>query len=568
MVEDATRDRRLLRWLVLGVLVVVGGLYLAGYAMASDRLPRATTVADVEVGGMHPDRAGRVLRDELRPRMDDPVTVLVEGRSFQLSPEEVGLDVDIPASVAQVPVGRSWSVAHMWENIVGGEDYEPVVVTVDDLLSTRLEQLAETAGEPPVDGAVDFSSTGADPTYPEAGTTLDVPAAVEAVRAAYPAGESPVDLPLTPAPPSVTAAEVSRAMDDFANPAMSAPVTYRFGGEPVVLRPADYADALSMEAEDGRLVPQVDGRRLMAAFRPAMRTLAANPQDATVRVVDDRPQVVPAKKGVTIDRQQVKSSFLELVVAEEGERELRVPTRTVEPEVTTGEVRALGIREEVSEFTTYYPHADYRNVNIGRAAELIDGTLLRPGETFSLNEVVGERTAENGFTRGFVISNGVFREELGGGVSQVATTTFNAAFFAGLEDVEHKPHSFYIDRYPAGREATVAWPTIDLRFRNDTEHGVLVQTVHVPSTLASQGELTVRMWSTQVWDVEAEASARYAYTPPQTRFMSGEDCVPNTGYSGFQIDVTRVFRRPGDPQVVRREPMHTTYTPADSVVCG
>ena len=82
--------------------------------------------------------------------------------------------------------------------------------------------------------------------------------------------------------------------------------------------------------------------------------------------------------------------------------------------------------------------------------ELIDGTVLKPGETFSLNDTVGERTAENGFVKGFIIENGIFKEDYGGGVSQSATTTFNAAFFAGLEDVEHKPHSFYIDRYPVG----------------------------------------------------------------------------------------------------------------------
>jgi len=348
---------------------------------------------------------------------------------------------------------------------------------------------------------------------------------------------------------------------------MSAPVTYRFGGEPVVLRPAAYAEALSMVADDGRLVPRVDGDLLMRAFRPAMKTLAKRPQDASVRIVDGRPRIVPAKLGATIDRARVESSFLDLVVADEGERELRVPTATVEPDVTTDDVRALHITEKVSEFTTYYPHADYRNVNIGRAAELVDGTLLEPGELFSLNEVVGERTAENGFTRGFVISNGVFKEELGGGVSQVATTTFNAAFFAGLEDVEHKPHSFYIDRYPAGREATVAWPTIDLRFRNDTDHGILVQAVHQPSTLSTYGSITVRMWSTKVWDISSLSSARYGYTPAQTRILSGDDCVPNIGYSGFQIDVTRVFRRHGASAVVRRERMHTTYTPADTVVC-
>ena len=99
-----------------------------------------------------------------------------------------------------------------------------------------------------------------------------------------------------------------------------------------------------------------------------------------------------------------------------------------------------------------------------------------------LNGVVGERTRENGFTEGFIISNGVFKEDLGGGVSQMATTTFNAMFFAGLKDLEHKPHSFYIDRYPVGREATVAWPTVDLKFENDTPYGVLIQASVTPST--------------------------------------------------------------------------------------
>jgi vancomycin resistance protein YoaR len=295
--------------------------------------------------------------------------------------------------------------------------------------------------------------------------------------------------------------------------------------------------------------------------------VGSRPQDATVRIVDGRPRVVPGKKGVTVDRARVVATFLGLVVAEDGERRLRLPTRVTQPDFTTAEARALGVRELVSEFTTYYPHADYRNVNIGRAAELVDGTLLLPGETFSLNGTVGERTAANGFTKGFVISNGIFKEDYGGGVSQVATTTFNAAFFAGLEDVEHKPHSFYIDRYPVGREATVAWPTVDLRFRNDTDHGVLIETRHTPSSWSGSGAITVRMWSTKVWDIEARTSGRYAYTSPDTRRLTGEECIPNEGYSGFQVDVTRVFRRHGETAVVRTESMHTTYTPSDTVIC-
>jgi vancomycin resistance protein YoaR len=244
-----------------------------------------------------------------------------------------------------------------------------------------------------------------------------------------------------------------------------------------------------------------------------------------------------------------------------------VSGEAIRPEFTTADARGLGIRRRVSSFVTYYPHADYRNTNLGRAAELINGTVLRPGETFSLNETVGERTAANGFVEGFIISGGVFAEDFGGGVSQVATTTFNAAFFAGLEDVEHKPHSFYIDRYPPGREATVAWPTVDLRFRNDTKHGVLLRTFVQPSAPGGTGSMHAEVWSTKTWDIRARSSGPYAYVSPGTQVITGDACVPSTGVSGFQIDVFRDFYRPGSNSRVRTERFHTTYNPLDTVTC-
>ena len=179
---------------------------------------------------------------------------------------------------------------------------------------------------------------------------------------------------------------------------------------------------------------------------------------------------------------------------------------------STEDARKLGIKEVTGEFTTYYPYATYRNVNIGRAAQLINNTLLKPGETFSLNRIVGERTAANGFVEGYIIKGGKFKKELGGGVSQSATTTFNAMFFAGLKDIQHRPHTLYINRYPAGREATVAWPTLDLKFQNDTKYGVLVQAPDGGSA-GRRGSITVRMWSTKTYDkVVATDPARSNFT--------------------------------------------------------
>jgi vancomycin resistance protein YoaR len=277
---------------------------------------------------------------------------------------------------------------------------------------------------------------------------------------------------------------------------------------------------------------------------------------------------VPDQPGLALRAADVAEAIVPALSKTGADRRVEVGTAVAKADFTTRDARALKISEPVSNFVTYFPYAEYRNTNQSRAAELIDGTVLAPGETFSFNDTVGERTAENGFVSGFIISDGVFREELGGGVSQVVTTTYNAAFFAGLEDVEHKPHSFYIDRYPLGREATVAWPTVDLKFRNNTPYGVLIEAWVVNSTPSSQGEMHVRMWSTKYWDITAGVSERYNFTSPSTRYDSTDECVPTTGYGGFDVDVTRYVRRVGSSQLLRTEVDEVTYTPADTVICS
>lgn len=123
----------------------------------------------------------------------------------------------------------------------------------------------------------------------------------------------------------------------------------------------------------------------------------------------------------------------------------------------------------------------------------------------------------------------------------MATTTFNAMFFAGLKDIEHKPHSFYIDRYPVGREATVAWGAVDLRFQNDTPYGIYISAHVTPSTYSSSGVVTVSMYSTKMWNITTSNSERYNFTQPKVRKIDTQKCHPNTGYGGFEINVYRNF---------------------------
>jgi vancomycin resistance protein YoaR len=218
--------------------------------------------------------------------------------------------------------------------------------------------------------------------------------------------------------------------------------------------------------------------------------------------------------------------------------------------------------EQLSSFRQNFPYAAYRVQNIGTAAKYINNTLLMPGETFSLNDTIGERTPENGYTKGFVVGpGGVFAEDLGGGVSTSATTTWTAAFYAGLERVYTQAHSIWISRYQPGLEATVAWGSFDMKFRNDTKHAVLIK------TRMRNTSLTVSMYGTKVYDkVRAVSGPRENVRPFKTIYSEKKGCLAQGGSPGFSIVVTRVFYLDG--KVVKREPIRTVYRPSPTVVCG
>jgi vancomycin resistance protein YoaR len=311
----------------------------------------------------------------------------------------------------------------------------------------------------------------------------------------------------------------------------------------------------------------MDAKKLRRNANSAIKKVEfVEPRNATVRLVNGKPQVIPAVNGTTVAADDLKKAIEPVLTKPAAERTVRVQLIGAKATFSTADAKKLGIKRVTGQFTTYFPYLPYRNINIGRAAALINGTLLKPGDVFSLNQIVGERTKANGFTEGFIIKDGRFRKDLGGGVSQSATTTFNAMFFAGLKDVFHKPHGLFIDRYPAGREATVAWPSVDLKFQNDTKYGVLVQAYIVKGTPSRKGSITVKMWSTKTYDKIV------ATAPDKSNFKNGREvtddspkCEPSSSVPGFDVRYQRLFYQNGD--VVRRENFFWRYAPTDKVTC-
>jgi len=168
------------------------------------------------------------------------------------------------------------------------------------------------------------------------------------------------------------------------------------------------------------------------------------------------------------------------------------------PRLTDEQAGALGVKEQVSSFATKHPCCQPRVTNIHRIADIVRGQVIPPGQSFSINEFVGERTTEKGFVVDKVIAEGRFETDVGGGVSQFATTLFNAAWFAGLEFGEYQSHSLAISRYPKGREATLGFPHPDLVIKNPSPHGVMIWPTY------TNGEIRVSLYSTKWVEVKAD----------------------------------------------------------------
>ena len=289
------------------------------------------------------------------------------------------------------------------------------------------------------------------------------------------------------------------------------------------------------------------------------------PKNARFTFSNGKPTVVPSVDGTGVAPDELVAQ-VSAAMLKESERTGTVTIAPLQASFTTEMANKAGVKEITGEFTTHYPATAYRINNIGKSAGLINGTYVKPGETFSLNALLGPRTIARGWMAGGAIDGGRVVERMGGGISQTTTTLFNAIFFAGLEDVYHKPHSLYFSRYPVGREATLDYHSVDMKFRNDSGHGVLLQAFTNNPAVGGQGSVTVRVWSTKVYDVKATDPVRSAPRAPGPAIQNNSEvCSPQSAMSGFRVDYKRLFYKNG--ALVKTEPFHWTYNSLTPVVC-
>jgi vancomycin resistance protein YoaR len=527
------------------LMVLVGGGYVAAYAGSQHKTPRGTTVSGVNVGGRSLMAAAQALRAGLATRVNAPITLDIGGKKQDAMPAEMGLGIDYVASVRQAGAGDSWEPERLWDFYTGGADLEAVVTVSAMTMTDFVAGLAAGSGVTPRDGGVRFDHQRVLVVEPRAGRTIDPQQAQAAITAAFLSNDRTAHIDLVPSAPAVDDEDVQEAVRTFANPAMSGPVALELDTQQVRLQPRDFADALSMRAVDGRLVPQVQAARLVALVKD--RLLGhGKPQDAEVALMGGRPHVRPAINGVSFEPASVVAAFTAALVLPEGQRVAPVDVELHEPTFTTEDATALGIEHRVAVYSTTYSVQD-DGPDLERAVSLLDGTVIKPGDTFSWAAVAG-----GGY---------------GADALPVATALWNAAFEAGYGDVEHHAPATYGGRSPVGRQATVEGGA-DLRFSVDSPSGVLVQAKLSGAAPGSPGTVKIVLWSTAAWEVTTSTSARYALVEPATVDGGTDGCVPSAGRRGFSVDVSRHLHSLVDPATADRdETVTTTYAPVDAVVC-
>jgi len=500
-----------------------------------------------------------------------PVQVRIGRQTLSASPSLLEFTADAETTArAAIDAGRTGSPLSQAAGTVlrwfRPEHVHLRVAYDDDRLEGVLDGWSAETDNGEVEGGLRFDGTRVVPIEPRAGSGMvRAKARVALVGMLASPQRSVVELPAGALEPRVDKQAVAAAAAR-ARRLLAGNIALAVGHTTVEVTPGQLAKALGTHIAGHDLQVTLDATRLHAALGQTLSRLERLPVNAQFAVTEQNTvRVVPSRDGHEIDMNAVGAAILR------GERLIAAPLQAVKPRHDTKWAQSLGIVREVSSFTTDYPPGETRVINIHRGADLLNNTIVEPGKVFSLNQTVGPRTAARGFVTAPVFAQGEFFDDYGGGVSQLATTTYNAAFFGGYKDVTHQPHTIYISRYPPGREATVNYGVIDLQFRDDTRHGILIRAYY------SSTSVTVALYGDNDGRTVQEENRTQSNPVPVANQMiqcpasklvdpndvcatlsAGETAQVSTGDPGFDVAFDRVIDQPG--AAPRREHYTWHYT--------
>jgi vancomycin resistance protein YoaR len=493
---------RIISWLVV-IVAVVAVLLLAAIAIFeqsySDRIYPGVYVLDQDLSGLTIAQAADRVNSSLQSFTDQPVTLTYDGKTWTPATQALGLKVDTEATLqAAYHYGRSGSLltdlGAQWNAYQHGAVVAIPISLDEQKLSDYLQVIAKEVNQPLIEGDIQVNPDGSlKVSQSQEGRALDVYASIGRIKSGFNALSSrQVGIVVNVSAPVISAAELQQVQQQ-AQAALSAPVVLQYAERNwVVDKPtianwltisrivdAQQAQHLNLTLPDNKLRVFADSVATDLNRPPQNARFAWNGSSVNVTGESTDGLAVQITDTVNLLRTRINTP------AQPGEnnRVAQVPVTVITPTVSSKDITKLGIKELIgSGRSTFKGSTSARATNIKVAAGYLNGAVIPPGATFSFLDTIGDITLERGYVEGYVIVAERTQKDVGGGVCQVSTTTFRAAFWSGLPIAERHQHAYRVSWYeedgsPVGFDAAVYSPGTDLKFTNDTGAYILVEAV-------------------------------------------------------------------------------------------
>ncbi len=534
----AKRRKKRLWWFAapVGILVVFLVAFAIDAGLTSGRTARNVEVAGVDVGNLDDadlDEAMVAIESDFSRRA---VEIRLPESTMSTNAADVGLRVDVAATVDAVnEVGSGFIVTRPFGWL--GRFFSPAAVDLrfaaaDLADAPALRELEASITADPVEPSVDLVDGELVLVAGQPGRGIAPQTILDQLPAAAAAGATPIVVDAEPSPiePTVSDGDVQAAIDEW-NAMTAAGLTISVGSEATSQFGAgELRSWLTLSVDGTEIIAAPDAVAIRAMLDERFADVGDLGAPGDITIVDGAPVAEPGEPGTKCCTAEAPDQIFEAI--ETGAGAVRLELETVD----RGDdyLAELGIVELVGEFTTNHDCCQSRVTNIQRLGEIIRGQIVMPGDQFSVNEFVGPRTTEKGFVGGGVIYQGVFKSDIGGGISQFITTFFNAVFFAGLDYDTYQSHSIYISRYPRGREATISYPAPDFAIVNTSEYPVLIWSTWTDTSITVELYSTKHIEVTQTGQVDEAAGACTRVTTFRERVYPDGEVVEDSVFALYQ----------------------------------
>ena len=539
------------------ILTAVALILLGCYIWSITVVPPNTKLFGYEIGSKLSPTVYEQINIAVKDKVNDPINFQTPQGTFTVTPEQIGLELDLPATIN----GISKNIFIFLKSAIFSTEVKPTINLDENTFKIALAKVITDNTKTPINATLATQGGKVVTTEAVSGTQIDWEKTKKSLRESWLYEGRKAEVVIVYIPPAVSNEDVNKVRSNLADLAVASPITLKIGTRSIEISPEVIGTALNFVPNKEKLESKFDETVIVNEISRLIPNIQTTASDATFDFPGDKVVIVPAQEGIKFKPGQLDAA-LSPAFRQKDNRVVNLDSAVVKPLITTESLEALGIKEQLSTFRQDFDYLPYREINVGQAARYMDGKILKPGEIFSMNETIKERTTKNGYVKGIYIGEGGrFDFGLGGGVSIITSATWTAAFYAGLERIEQRAHSVHIARYAPGLEATVSWPKLDLKFKNNTQNNILIKAI------PARDGITISMYGTKEYDrITAKFGEPYNLNNNIDVVNSYDpNCLPQDPAPGFKIVVTRQFWK--NNSIVQSENLTTSYRPSDNIIC-